>query len=492
MTTELQTSRKGRSKPKRTVNTHRHQRPRNFQGVPTFHPNSPSISNELQKYSTPPEASGRDLPDQTTKAVRTCRVCSSQTLEEILFLGNQYVSDFVSTERGSPRAPLELIRCSDCGLVQLRHTFSREKLYRHYWYKSGISPTMQRALADLTTRTCEIATPSPGDLVVDIGCNDGTLLRSYKMKQLVLVGFEPAENLVAEARKGADWVFNEFFSAKAFKQKFGEKKAKVVTSVAMFYDLESPNRFVSDVAEILAPDGIWVVQQNYLATMLEQNGFDNIGHEHLEYYSLETMQYLLRRHGLEVFEVEINDVNGGSFRTFICNRGRYHVRENVADMENHEIRLGLGQQPAYQRFAMNIAKLRSQIREFIVEEVRRGKTVYVYGASNRGNTILQYCGLDHTLIKKATDANPEKWGRRTVGTLIPIVPKEEARRDKPDYFLILPHHFLAEISREEEEFLKRGGKLIVPLPEFRIVTSKKHANGSPVSRVISSSRLEGT
>jgi SAM-dependent methyltransferase len=336
---------------------------------------------------------------------------------------------------------------------------------------------MQRALADLTTRTCEIATPSPGDLVVDIGCNDGTLLRSYKMKQLVLVGFEPAENLVAEARKGADWVFNEFFSAKAFKQKFGEKKAKVVTSVAMFYDLESPNRFVSDVAEILAPDGIWVVQQNYLATMLEQSGFDNIGHEHLEYYSLETMQYLLRRHGLEVFEVETNDVNGGSFRTFICNRGRYHVRENVADMENHEIRLGLGQQPAYQRFAMNIAKLRSQIREFIVEEVRRGKTVYVYGASNRGNTILQYCGLDHTLIKKATDANPEKWGRRTVGTLIPIVPKEEARRDKPDYFLILPHHFLAEISREEEEFLKRGGKLIVPLPEFRIVTAKNTPTG---------------
>ncbi len=419
------------------------------------------------------------MPEQTTVAIRACRVCQSPGLDKVLFLGNQYVSDFVASDGNSPQAPLELLRCSSCGLVQLRHTFSRGSIYRHYWYKSGISPTMRKALADVVSRTCEIAKPASNDLVLDIGCNDGTLLRSYRIPGLFLVGFEPAENLVEEARKGTNWIFNDFFGAKVFKQRFGDRKARIVTSVAMFYDLEDPNSFVADVAEILAPDGVWTVQQNYLATMLEQNGFDNIGHEHLEYYSLGTMQALLERHRLEVFKAETNDVNGGSFRTFICRKGRYPIGNSVAQMEKHEARLALGEHATYEKFAANIGKIRSQVREFITGEVRRGKTVYVYGASNRGNTILQYCGLDHTLVKKAADANPEKWGRKTVGTLIPIVSKEEARREAPDYFLILPHHFLGEICREEEEYLEAGGRFIVPLPEFQIISAD---NSRPESR----------
>jgi SAM-dependent methyltransferase len=331
---------------------------------------------------------------------------------------------------------------------------------------------MRKALSDLVSRTCEIAKPGPGDLVLDIGCNDGTLLRSYPIKGLFLVGFEPAENLVQEARNRTNWIFNDFFSAETFKRKFGEKQAKIVTSVAMFYDLEDPNRFVTDVAKILAPDGVWAVQQNYLATMLEQNGFDNIGHEHLEYYTLRTMEELLKKHGLEVFDVETNDVNGGSFRTFICHQGRRSIQNTVSLMERHEDRLALGNHATYERFAENIQKIRTRVHDFVIGEVRSGKTVYVYGASNRGNTILQYCGLDHTIINKAADANPEKWGRKTAGTLIPIISKEESRKEKPDYFLILPHHFLKEIVEDEREYLEEGGKFIVPLPEFRIISDK--------------------
>jgi len=405
-------------------------------------------------------------------AIKACRVCKASQLDTVLSLGEQYVPDFVTADGKTPKAPLELVRCQSCGLIQLRHTFSRASLYQHYWYKSGISPTMRRALSDLATKACEVARPKYNDIVVDIGCNDGTLLRSYNTPGLMLVGFEPAENLAPEARKGTGWVFNDFFKAETYTRKFGENKAKIVTSVAMFYDLEDPNSFVADVARILAPDGVWVVQQNYLATMLEHNGFDNIGHEHLEYYSLGTMRRLLDRHRLEVFEVETNDVNGGSFRTFICHKGRFPVGESVISMEGHEARLALDEHATYEKFAANIGKIRSQLHEFVAQEVKHGKTVYVYGASNRGNTILQYCGLDHTLIKKATDANPEKWGRKTAGTLIPIVPKEEARRDGPDYFLVLPHHFLEEIKREESEYLKSGGKMIVPLPEFHLVTDK--------------------
>ncbi len=405
--------------------------------------------------------------------IRACRVCQSTQLDEILSLGNQYVSDFVASEGDSPQAPLEMIRCKHCGLVQLRHTFSRGSLYRHYWYKSGISPTMRSALADLVATACQIAKPNHGDLVVDIGCNDGTLLRSYATRDLTLVGFEPAENLVQEAKKGTDWIFNDFFTRKIFEQKFDGQKAKIVTSVAMFYDLEDPNSFVADVAEILGPKGVWVVQQNYLATMLEQNGFDNIGHEHLEYYTLETMESLVKKYGLEVFDVETNNVNGGSFRTFVCRTGQYPMRNAVAEMKKHEARLGLSEHATYESFAENIREMRTEARDFISKEVKNGKTVYVYGASNRGNTILQYYGLDHTMIKKATDANPEKWGRKTVGTLIPIISKEEARRDEPDYFLVLPRHFLEEITRDEKEYLEKGGKFIVPLPHFRVVTKDR-------------------
>jgi hypothetical protein len=329
---------------------------------------------------------------------------------------------------------------------------------------------MRAALAELVSRTCEITKPAAGNLVVDVGCNDGTLLRSYSKPGLVLVGFEPATNLVEEAQKGTNWIFNDFFSARVFQQKFGNEKVKIITSVAMFYDLEDPNGFVRDIASILSSDGVWVVQQNYLARMLEQNGFDNIGHEHLEYYSLGTMQYLLARHNMDVFEVETNDVNGGSFRTFICHKGQREIGRSVAQMQTLEKRLALSERSTYETVARNISKLRTQIHDFVVDEVKRGRTVYVYGASNRGNTILQYCGLDHTLIKKAADANPEKWGRRTVGTLIPIVSKEEARHDNPDYFLILPHHFLEEIKHDESKYLESGGKFIVPLPEFRILS----------------------
>jgi hypothetical protein len=331
---------------------------------------------------------------------------------------------------------------------------------------------MRKALLELVSKTCKIAKPHSGDIVIDIGCNDGTLLRSYNVPGINLVGYEPAENLVAEAKRGTSWIFNDFFTADLFRQKFGDRKAKIITSVAMFYDLEEPNSFVADVARILAPDGVWVVQQNYLVTMLERNGFDNIGHEHLEYYCLGTMQTLLQRHGLEVFEAETNDVNGGSFRTFICHAGSFRKEKSVTLMNSHESQMALAENKTYDEFAKRISNIRSKTHQFIQSEVKQGKSVYAYGASNRGNTILQYCGLDHSLIKKATDANPEKWGRKTAGTLIPIVSKEEARRDRPDYFLILPHHFLEEIMRDEKDYLESEGKFIVPLPDFRVMSSR--------------------
>jgi len=330
---------------------------------------------------------------------------------------------------------------------------------------------MRKALEDIVVKACEVAQPKEGDIVMDIGCNSRTLLRSYTIPGLKLIGCEPAKNLIEEARKGTTFVFNDFFGYKQFNQKFPSMKAKLVTSIAMFYDLDDPDAFVADLIKCLDARGVWVIQQNYLCSMLEQNGFDNIGHEHLTYYSLETMSKLLSNHDLEIFDVEKNDVNGGSFRTYVARKGQFPVHESVEMMKRFEKKLFSTKPSTYSTFTKNVQRVRSQLREFIRDQTKNGRMVYVYGASTRGNTILQYCKLDHHLIEKATDANPEKWGRKTPGTEIPIVSKDEARNDRPDFFLVLPHHFLQEIEKEEKEYLDSGGKFIVPLPAFRILTA---------------------
>ena len=405
-----------------------------------------------------------------------CRVCGAKNLISVLSLGDSYVSDFITDETPADqltKAPMEMTLCSPdaggCGLVQLRHTVSPERLYRQYWYQSGVNQTMRDALADITASAERLAPLADGDIVLDIGCNDGTLLRSYKNPGLTRVGFEPARNLVEKAQVGTATILNDFFNPGAFQKAYPERKAKVITSIAMFYDLEDPNGFVAGIREILDRNGVWVVQQNYLPVMLEQNVFDNIMHEHLEYYSLSSFQHLMARHRLEVFDVEFNDVNGGSFRTYIAHAGTRPVHPRIRELEKKEANL---KDPAtYRAFAQRVERLKEQVSGFIRQEAAHGKKVYAYTASNRGNPLLQYFGLDRSLIQAAAERNPIKYGKRTVGTNIPIISEEQARKDRPDYFLVLAWAFLPEFLQREKAYLEAGGKFIVPLPEFRIIGS---------------------
>jgi len=409
---------------------------------------------------------------------RACRVCGSASLKLVLSLGNQYISNFVDSPTSeSYVAPLELVLCDmktgGCGLLQLRHTVPGELMYRQYWYKSGINQSMRDALADIVEKAERLIKLLPGDIVLDIGCNDGTLLRSYRSRDLVLAGFEPATNLIDEARVGTTRIINDFFNYQAFKREFGGRRAKIITAISMFYDLDEPNRFVADVVKTLAEDGVFIIQMNYLPSMLENNAFDNIVHEHLEYYSLQSLKYLMDKHSLEVFDVELNDVNGGSFRVYVKHRGceKYPISHNVREREAYEKRLRLDDYGPYEDFARRVLNLKAETYDFIKQEVGKGKTVYVYGASTRGNTLLQFYNLDHKLIKAAAERNPNKWGKRTVGTLIPIISEEQARRERPGYFLILPWQFLEEFMKREKEYLYSGGKFITPLPQFKIISS---------------------
>lgn len=412
----------------------------------------------------------------------TCRVCEG-ALVPILSLGDHYVSDFVQpSQPDGTRAPLEVVLCRRCHLLQLKHTVPADNMYRNYWYRSGTNRTMRTALADIANTAEQLMRLRHGDTVLDIGCNDGTLLASYETGGLHKAGFDPAENLAPLSRQVADTVVADFFTAEAFQRhpELKNRRPKVVTSIAMFYDLEDPRQFVSDVKTIMDPDGLWIVQMSYLPLMLKTNEVGNICHEHLEYYSLQSFTYLLNLCDLEVVDVSLNDVNGGSFRCYIRNRGanpegfgdetyRALADARVQVLRDQEIKLGLDDARVYHEFAFWVERIKADVVGFIQEKVQQGKRVFVYGASTKGNTVLQYFGLDHTLITAAAERNPDKWGLVTVGSRIPIVSEAEARAAQPDYFLVLPWHFIEEFQAREKEYLLAGGRFIMPMPRFALI-----------------------
>lgn len=411
----------------------------------------------------------------------TCRVCEGG-LDPVLSLGDLYVSDFRTTgELDGTAAPLELVLCRRCYLLQLKHTVPAEALYQNYWYRSGTNQTMRDALADIANKAEQLIHLKEADTVLDIGCNDGTLLASYKTGGIYRIGFDPAKNMTQYSSRLADKIIVGFFGAGQFlgERDLASRRPKVVTSIAMFYDLEDPNAFVSDIKKVMHHDGLWVVQMSYLPLMLKTNELGNICHEHLEYYSLHAFEYLLRRHDMEIVDAELNNVNGGSIRAYVRNRDA--APEAFADdtyrelaagcvnaLRDKETSMGLRDIAVYNDFAFWAERIKHDVVSFIKEQVRHGKTVYVYGASTKGNTVLQYYGLDHTLIKAAAERNQDKWGKWTVGTHIPIVSEAEARAARPDYMLVLPWHFVDEFQARERDYLLTGGRFILPMPYFSL------------------------
>lgn len=389
----------------------------------------------------------------------SCRICESPKLTDVLSLGKQRIAEWDGKE--PVKVPLEVVKCDNCDLLQLRHTTNPFLLWNeNYGYRSGVNETMRRHLQGIATAAQTEAHLRAGDIAVDIGCNDGTLLKNYP-PGIVRVGFEPSTNVGTYAVKdgNVDCLFGEFFNADAYIRQFGEHSAKAITAISMFYDLDEPNRFVNDLKRCLTPEGVIVVQQNYVGGMLGQCAVDNICHEHLEYYSLHTMQNLLDRHGLEVYRVEENDLNGGSFRTFIGNKDVRKIDESVPAMlakENFD----------YKGFADRSKDNATKLHDFVKDETGKGKRIYIYGASTRGNTLVQFAQIEG-MCPKALERNPDKWGKEYNGAI--MVSEEEGRRDNPDFFLILPWFFLNEFQAREKEYLANGGHFIVPLPSFRII-----------------------
>lgn len=380
-----------------------------------------------------------------------------------------------------PTVPLELMLAPESGLVQLAETPPFDDMYREYWYKSGTNETMTLELKGIAEKVQKLVSLENDDVLVDIGCNDGTLL-SFIDPSVTRVGFDPAQNGYAElSRKHADHIVEDYFTASAYeKLPLEGRRAKVITSIAMFYDLEDPNAFVDDIDRVLDPEGLWVIQMSYMPLMLKQLAFDNICHEHLEYYSLQSLTYLLDRHNMKVVDCELNDVNGGSYRIYIRKNTadptlfssapyRDVAEYRVESVRAYEKTLNLQNPKTFMDFYAEVEALKQQTMDFIRAEKGKGKKIWAYGASTKGNTLLQWFGLDSTLIDGIAERQERKFGLRTAGTHIPIYSEEQMRAAKPDYVLVLPWHFIEEFKRRERPFLEAGGKFILPCPRFEII-----------------------
>lgn len=415
----------------------------------------------------------------TSRKITSCRVCRAQTFKPVIDLGLQAVSGFVTTDKTVKPYPLALVVCTTCGLVQLAYTaVPQDILYRTYWYKSGVNASMKHALRDIVISIKKRVRVKPDDIVLDIGANDGTLL-GFWGTTVTRIGFEPAHNLISEAKTHADHIINDFFSYKRFNAVFPEKKASVITTIAMFYDLEDPNSFVHDVSTSIAQSGVWVIQMASLLATIQHNMFDNICHEHIEHYSLQSLEYLLKKHNLTVVDLEENDVNGGSIRIYVMKDSaaeQYMYKgaaQRIQRYRTKERRAKLSSPATYKAFHTRVESIKRTVSTFLLREHKRGKLVYGYGASTKGNTLLQYYKFTKNELPCIAERNPAKWGKQTAASHIPIVSEHDARRMKPDYFFVLPWHFKHEFIRRERTFLKHGGQMIFPLPTPTIVSMKK-------------------
>ena len=411
--------------------------------------------------------------------IEKCRICDNHNLEQILHLGDQALTGvFPKTlQQHVPRGPLELVKCvGGCGLVQLRHSFPPDQMYGdNYGYRSGLNASMVRHLHNLVQATRQRVSLKRGDIVLDIGSNDSTTLQAYGNSGLRLLGVDPSGNKFKQHYPIWIDMIPDFFSAGIFRRQFGDERAQIITSIAMFYDLEDPMSFMGEVHACLADDGIWIFEQSYLPMMMERNAYDTICHEHCSYYALRQIQWMAERVGFKILDVELNDSNGGSFCVTAAKTSSSHVAndarlQEILAQEEHKGYNGLD---VYEKFRKRVFRHRDEFRHLLRRLVSDGKQVYGYGASTKGNVILQFCDVTREQILGIAEVNQDKFGAFTPHTRIPIASEADIKAASPDYLVVFPWHFRENILEREQSYLNAGGQLIFPLPELEIVNGRK-------------------
>ena len=399
-----------------------------------------------------------------TKKITKCRLCHNKKLTQIYNFGNHYVSNFVKKKniKKGVKAPLNLVYCKNCKLLQLQHSAPQEIMYKQfYWYRSGITNTMKNALKDIFLTVKKMSILDKNDTILDIGANDGTLLSYFKKEKYITIGCEPAKNLTKFLKKNCKYVLNGFWNSTDLKKILKTKKIKkpkLITAIGMFYDLENPSKFIADAAEVLDDEGVFIAQLMCLKSMLKKNDLGNICHEHLEFYSYDSLKYLFEKNGLKIFKIEENEINGGSYRIY--------CKKNISQSVTYQEKTNLFE---IKKFIRRVELNKKKCLTFLTKAVKKGLKVFIYGASTKGNTLLQYYGINHKLIKFAAERSPEKWGKYTVGSGVKIISENKARKLNPDYFFVMPYAFIKEFIKREKKWLKKGGKFILPYPNFKVI-----------------------
>lgn len=412
---------------------------------------------------------------------QTCRVCGSKALTSVIDLGEQHLQgSFIKPGKEIPplrKISTSLVRCDPmrdekaCGLLQMEYTIPPEILYSSYWYRSGTNNTMRTHLQGIVNEVLDMTGHTESKTVLDIGCNDGTLLAFYPTT-FKKFGVDPSD--VAQEIKDPVKVIQDIFPSAELITTIKGQSFDIITSIAMFYDLEDPVSFVHGLKQVLSSNGVWVFEMSYMPTMLEMTSYDTICHEHIEYYSLAVIEHILRQEKMKIVNVEQNEINGGSLRCYAThiNNFDYHqsqFKENVKMLRQKEFDLQLDTDIPYRHFQDRINVHKEELFSMLNKLKNKGKSIHIYGASTKGNTLLQWCGIDNKIIDCAADRNPDKFGALTLGTDIPIVSEQESRAMNPDYYLVLPWHFKEEFLQREKETLERGIGLIFPLPKIEIV-----------------------
>jgi len=415
------------------------------------------------------------------KKINCCRICGSKKIFKVIDLKRQFIQgSFIKKGYPKPyqkKIPLMLVLCRNCLLLQTLYTVNKKTLYKNYWYLSGINNTMRSHLKKLVIEAKSFFKKNVKINTLDIGCNDGTLL-SYYPKNFSCFGIDPSQ-IIKKISIKKIFKINDFFPPKKETALTFGSKFSLITSIAMFYDIDDPNKFVKEIKLSLKEDGIWIFELSYLVDMLRLNSFDTICHEHLEYYSFQTLKYLMETNGLKIFKVSRNKINGGSIRCFVTHIDNNKFESQKYKMEiknliNNEKKLRINDVLIYKKFYKNILNIKKKLRKLIFTAKDRCKKIYILGASTKGNTILQFLDLKKNIIQLAVERNKQKIGAKIIGSNIKIISEKEGSKNKPDYYLVLPWHFKSEIIKRELNYLKKGGNLIFPLPNLSLVNYKNY------------------
>lgn len=403
--------------------------------------------------------------------ISVCRNCKSRNIKKIFSLGDIFFTGKFTKQNINPKkGPINVLMCKQCTLVQLGNNFDLKYLYGpDYGYRTGINKTMTAHVQNVVKIASKITKLKKGDFVLDIASNDGTLLNFYD-KNITTFGIDPIINKFKKNYKKINYKVSNFFSAKEIQKKINNK-FKIITALSVFYDILDPNKFLKDVENLLDPEGIIIIELADLGSIVKNNVFDTFCHEHLEYYNAKVIGEMAKKNGLRLFNIESNDINGGSLQFYLCKINSSYKTKNVSIKKylNLEKRLKLYNEKTFVKFISNVNKIKNQLKSLISNIYEKGKTIHGYGASTKGNVLLQYFNLTSKEIKYIAEKNPKKYGLYTPGSKIKIISERLSRKIKPNYYLVLPWHFKKEILEREKQIRKKNTKFIFPLPKIKVI-----------------------